>query len=150
MTPDGLIGHIFGAMEGRRHDGGTLAESGLEEKLESVPELTNQFLYADQGYGISKFIITPYKGAQLTTDQKKWNRKMSQARICVEWAFGEVVELWAFVDFKKNLKIGLSPIGQFYLIAVLLTNCHSTLQPNQTSQLFNLDPPNLEQYIGFE
>ena len=37
---------------------------------------------------------------------------MSKVRISVEWLFNEIIKYFAFLDFKKNLKIGLSPLGK--------------------------------------
>jgi hypothetical protein len=32
------------------------------------------------------------------------NKRMSAVRICVEWAFGKVLSLFAYLDFKKKSK----------------------------------------------
>ena len=37
---------------------------------------------------------------------------MSQVRVSVEWLFGDIVNYFKFLDFKKNLKIGMSSIGK--------------------------------------
>ena len=63
----------------------------------------------------------------LTDDQQEFNSQMSKVRTCVEWGFGKICQLFAFLDFKKNLKLLLQPIGKYYLVAVILVNCHTCL-----------------------
>ena len=46
-----------------------------------------------------------------------------------------------FLDFKKNSKIGLSPVG----LCVLLTNARTFLC--KTCEFFNIDPLILEEYF---
>ena len=52
-----------------------------------------------------------------------------------------------FLDFKKNQKILLQPVGKFYIVGALLTNCHTCLYSCQTSEYFGIDPPSLETYL---
>ena len=73
---------------------------------------------------------------------------MSKARISVEWIFGDIVNYFAFVDFKKNLKIGLSAVWKMYRICALLNNARACLYKNTTSLYFHVDPPTLEEYFN--
>lgn len=41
---------------------------------------------------------------------------MSKVRVEVEWIHADVVNYFKFLDFKKNLKIGLSAGGKIYLV----------------------------------
>ena len=50
-------------------------------------------------------LITPYKGAMITPNQKAFNVKMSGLRVCVEHSFNIVVEYFAFIDFKIKFHI---------------------------------------------
>ena len=43
---------------------------------------------------------------------KAYNTVMSTVRSSVESLFGEIVNYFKFLDFKKNLKLGLSSIGK--------------------------------------
>ena len=72
---------------------------------------------------------------------------MSSLGECVEWGFGKILTLWAFLDFKKNLKLMLQPIAKYYVIGALLTNCHTCLYSSETSDYFGLQPPRLEEYL---
>ena len=47
---------------------------------------------------------------------------MSKVRISVEWSFGEVIMYFSNLDFKRNLKLRLSPIASNYTTATLLSN----------------------------
>ena len=70
---------------------------------------------------------------------------MSQVRIAVEWVFGDILNYFAFLDFKKNFKIGLSAVGKMYIICAFLTNAHTCLYKSLTSGYFDLDPPSLDE-----
>ena len=37
-----------------------------------------------------------------------FNRSMSNVCVSVEWIFGDIVNYFKFIDFKKDFKIGLS------------------------------------------
>ena len=68
-------------------------------------------------------------------------------RVSVEWLFGDVVNSFKFLDYKKNLKIGLSSVGKMYIVCALLRNAITCLYGNQTSEFFDLEPPTLEEYF---
>ena len=61
----------------------------------------------------------PFKGANLTPAEQQFNKAMSQVSVSVEWLFDDIVNYFAFLDFKKNLKIGLSPVGKMYIVCPL-------------------------------
>ena len=84
----------------------------------------------------------------MTEEQILFNQSMSKVCECVEWGFGKVVAVFAFVDFKKNQKVYLQPVGHMYVTAVLLTNIHTCFYSSQTSQYFGLEPPNVHEYLG--
>ena len=105
-------------------------------------------VYGDPGYGTSRHIISPFKGAHLTEPQQQFNRGMSEARVSVEWGFGKVAQYFAYLDFQKNLKVPLQPVAKYYAVGALLTNCHTCLYGSVASSFFNLDPPSLDDYLG--
>ena len=90
-------------------------------------------LYGDTAYPLRPQLLGPFEGANLTAEQQLFNKKLSNVRECIEWAFWKVVALFAFVDFKKNQKLYLQPVGKTYKIAVLMTNCHTCLMGFQIS-----------------
>jgi len=76
-----------------------------------------------------------------------FNKSMSAVRESVEWLFNDIATYFKFIDFKKNLKIGLSSVGQMYVVCALLRNALTCLYGNQTSTFFELDPPSLQEYF---
>ena len=104
-------------------------------------------LYGDPAYPLRPHLMAPFRGVAPNSDQFKFNTSMSHVRTSVEWAFGKFINNFAFLDFKKNQKILLQPVGKFYIVGALLTNCHTCLYSCQTSEYFGIDPPNLETYL---
>ena len=120
-------------------------------------------MYGDSAYSINSFILSLYQGAQLTNDQRQWNKSMSRLRIVAEWAFKEIVNIFGFLDFVKNQKHLLQPVGVQFRAAVLLHNAHVCLHKPQITQYFNnienvnivegvmedelLEPPSLLEYF---
>ena len=41
---------------------------------------------------------------------------MSAVRASVEWLFADIINYFKFLDFKKNLRIGLSQVGKLYSV----------------------------------
>ena len=148
--PNGLIAHLYGPLEGRRHDAFMLSESGLQLKLRplNAPNGDPYVLYGDSAYGLSRNILSPFRGVNLNSQEKEFNKAMSSVRMSVEWTFGKIVQYFAYLDFKKNQKILLQPIGKYYLVGALLTNCHTCLYGSTTSTFFDLQPPSLETYLS--
>lgn len=79
---------------------------------------------------------------------KAYNTAMSAIRSSVEWLFGDIINYFKFLDFKKSLKIGLSSIGKMYIVSALLQNALTCLYGNETATFFDLDPPTLEEYFS--
>lgn len=65
-----------------------------------------------------------------------YNCAMSAVRCSIEWIFGDIINYFKFFDFKNNLKIGLSQVGECIDMFVW------------KSQFFALDPPSLEEYFA--
>jgi hypothetical protein len=53
--------------------------------------------------------------------------------------FGDIINYFKFLDFKKNLKIGLSGIGKMYVVAAILRNALTCMHTNNTSKFFEED-----------
>ena len=51
-----------------------------------------------------------------------YNKAMSAVRMSVEWLFGDIVNYFKFLDFKKNLKLSLSAVGKMYVVCAILRN----------------------------
>ena len=150
VAANGLIANLYGPVVGKRHDSGMLGESGLLGELQRhsfSPRGQPLCVYGDPAYPISIHLQGPFKGARITPLQREYNSAMSKVRTSVEWAFGDISNYFAFLDFKKNLKICLSAVGKMYLVCALLTNARTCLYNSLTSSYLGLDPPELELYF---
>ena len=93
--PNGLVGNLFGPVEGRRHDSFMLAASGFLQELQRFSNCPVTGLplcvYGDPAYPIRAHLQRPYKGAVLTPAQQDFNTSMSTVRSSVEWIFVDIV-----------------------------------------------------------
>ena len=151
VTPDGLIAAMEGGFRGARHDAGVFSASVLKRSLEDHLFGSNgrqMVIYGDPAYPLLPYLCAPFKGAVLTPEEQEFNRRMASVRIAVEWGFCKVLNMFAFVDYRKNLKLHLQPISLYYLVAAILTNVHTCLNGSQISEFFACDPPPLSEYIN--
>ena len=128
VAPNGLIANMFGPVEGRRHDSAMLQMSGLLPYLHQFSmgtEGNTLCIYGDPAYPIIPHLQGPFQGARITPLQEAWNTSMSKVRISVEWIFGDIINYFKFLDFKKNLKIGLNPVSKLYIVCSLLHNARA-------------------------
>ena len=142
---------VVSTAEGRKHDAGMLADSGLLADLQrNAFSLTGQplCLYGDPAYPLRVHLQCPFRNAVLTPQMQEFNAAMSALRISVEWLFGDIINYFKFLDFKNNLKVGLSSVGKMYLVGAIIRNAHTCLYHNQTSDFFSVDPPTLQDYFA--
>ena len=102
----------------------------------------------DPAYPLRVHLQGPFRNPHLTPLMEAFNASMSSVRISVEWLFGDVINYFKFLDFKKNLKIGMSSIGKMYIVCALLHNARTCLYGIKTSSFFELEPPTLEEYFA--
>ena len=136
--------------EGKMHDAGMLMESHLLQQLEhNAFSSTGEALciYGDPAYPLRVHLQAPFRHAVLTPQMQLYNSSMSAVRTSVEWLFGDIINYFKFLDFKKNLKIGLTAVGKMYSVCAILRNALTCLYGNQTSDFFNLEPPTLQEYF---
>lgn len=129
VAPNGMVCHLFGPLEGRRHDAFMLRESRLLEELEQTMNKANgdpYVIYGDPAYPVRRHILAPFRGAQLTPAEQSFDEAMSAVRTSVEWGYGKIIKYFAF----------LQPVGKLYIVAALLANCHTCLYGSQTGQFF--------------
>ncbi|XP_028410552.1 uncharacterized protein LOC114533250 [Dendronephthya gigantea] len=149
--PNGIIANMFGPVEGKKHDAGMLADSGLLNDLENHAFSADgepMCIYGDPAYPLRVHLQAPFRGAVMTPAMEEFNRSMSTVRVSVEWAFGEVVRSFKCLDFKSNLKLGLSCVGKMYLVSAIIQNALSCLYGNITSTFFDLNPPTIQEYFS--
>ena len=94
VTPNGLVANLFGPVEGKRHDSGMLALSGLLGKMTQHCVLQNGnplCIYGDPAYPLHTHLQRKFQGANITPQQQQWNTDMNKVRTSVEWVFGDIV-----------------------------------------------------------
>lgn len=105
VTPDGIHIHVYGPIEGCRHDATLFKQSGLATILDKyfyAPDGKAFFIYGDPAYGIGPYLLSPFKGPAVTEEQALWNSKMSKVREAVEWDFRDLYTHFAFLSFTKK------------------------------------------------
>jgi hypothetical protein len=104
-----MIPILHGPFAGVCHDSRILRESGLDKWLAEhcqCPDTRTKFcIYGDPAFRTSEFIYSPFPYAVEGSPEAEFNKKMGSVREAVEWGFKVVVSNWAFLDFKKNLKV---------------------------------------------
>ena len=113
------------------HDARMLAVSNLYDDLENFalsPTETEMCLYGDPAYPLGGHLQAPFRFGILTRDMKNFNESMSAVCASVEWSFADIINYFKFLDFKKNLKIGLSQVGKMYIVCALPRNALTCLQ----------------------
>ena len=105
-------------------------------------------VFGDPAYPLRVHLQAPFRHGILTPMMEGYNAEMSSVRVTVEWLFGDIINDFKFLDFKKNLKIGMSSVGKMYLVCALLNNAITCLYGNSTSEFFGLNPPSLQDYTS--
>lgn len=137
--------------EGKRHDAGMLADSGLLNDLQQYalsPAGGAMCIYGDPAYPHRIHLQRPFTHGVLTPQMAAFNTSMSSVRNSVEWLFGDIVNYFKLMDFKKNLKLQLSSVGKYYAVCAILRNAMTCLYFNETTAFFGLDPPSLQEYFS--
>ena len=141
---------LFLPAEGKKHDASMLVDSNLLHELEQnafSPTGEPMCVFGDPAYPLRVHLQAPFRHGILTPMMEGYNAEMSSVRVTVEWLFGDFFNDFKFLDFKKNLKIGMSSVGKMYLVCALLNNAITCLYGNSTSEFFGLNPPSLQDYF---
>jgi len=128
-----------------------LTESGFLRELQQnaiSPAGQPLCIYGDPAYPLRVHLQGPFRNAHLTPQMQQFNKCMSEVRTSVEWLFNDIINYFKFLDFKKNLKVGLSSVGKMYIVSALLRNALTCLYGNSTSEFFDVQPPSQEDYFA--
>ena len=132
------------------HDARMLAVSQLYDDLEGFafnPAGREICLHGDPAYPLRVHLQAPFRVGVLTRPMEMFNESMSAVRASVEWLFADIINYFKFLDFKKDLKIGLSQVGKIYIVCAILRNALTCLYSNTTADFFGLEPPALSDYF---
>ena len=66
----------------------------------------------------------------------------------VSWLNGDISNSFKFIDFKKNLKLGLRVIGKQYIVSALCRNILTCIYSNTASTHFQLDAPIIQENLA--
>jgi hypothetical protein len=103
-------------------------------------------ILGDSAYPNNDVMVSIYKGRHLPEHAEAFNSIMCPIRACVEWGYDKIVRYWAFVVFKKQMKIQWVPVEAMWHIAVFLTN--ALVQKEVIiSKYFNSPPPSMEHFL---
>ena len=153
ISPSGMVVHMYGPVDGRRHDAFMLADSGL---LPQLAGLTiggiDYIVYADSAYPVTRNLISPIARAAAPPGSvaARVNEEMAVARTCTsEWWYGITTNTFQTLDFARWQRQWLTAPALQYFVATLLTNCRTCLDGgNQISKFFNYPPPELGDYLS--
>ena len=144
---------FFYFVKGRSHDPGIPSLTGPYDELVQRSNAQNWqplCIYGDEAYHLRTYLQTSYKHNNLYQEEILFNTAMSKVRISVEWIFGEITNYFAFLNFKKNLELGLSEVAAMYQRSALLREAMTCLYGSTTSTYFGLEPPQLEDYFQWQ
>ena len=158
VAPNGLAVFAHGPEPGSYHDAKAFRLSELPQRLARLHARMFQAAggqlcgLADLAYPLSPDLITPFKragGAPLTPVQAAFNTEViAPVRVSPEHYFGIVGSLWKRVDCKRGMQLYKQSVGNTYIAALMLTNCHACLYGNQISEAFQCEAPSMEDYLG--
>jgi hypothetical protein len=98
------------------------------------------------GFAAHPHLLRRFSNENATAHQI-FNIRHAECRVPVEWAFGIVCKLWSFVDYFKNQKVLLQPVGVYYRLAVLMTNIHACYNGSQVADYFHTTTPTIDEYL---
>ena len=119
-TPNGLIRNLCGLVEGKRHDSGMLPQPSLLPQLQQfapTPCVWEPVCIQPTHF---EFTYKKQEAIRSNSQQKAFNTAIINVRVAVEWLFKEITTYFVFLDFKKDLKIGLSPVRKMYIVCALM------------------------------
>ena len=171
-APDGLIIDVAGAFAGRKNDHMVRLlsspppldpifllflfsplkkqnESNISGHLMAAQQGNRRHFNSsmDKGFHTQPCCNTMYSNLVNTPAQHFSNDLWTTMRVSNENCLALVVNNWKYIDYRKVANLHRQPLGLYYKLACILTNCISCLDHNEVSVYFNCPPPTLEQYL---
>ncbi|XP_028048745.1 protein ANTAGONIST OF LIKE HETEROCHROMATIN PROTEIN 1-like [Monomorium pharaonis] len=107
--------HVFAGMPGCVHDMRVFLYSGIQQYCTPEYFPDDSHLLGDAAYSVQKNVIVPFQdNGHLTREQKRFNHRLSSARIIVERSIGLLKGRWRYLlDKLPMTRTNLSP---YYII----------------------------------
>lgn len=155
ITPNGIWAIVRGPFAGTTNDAAIFRAEHIESQLRG------RFRAANAGHGVGDRVCAAADGAfplsdvvqtrilrpALSPAEAAYSVAFSRVRECVEWGFEKLYTTFSFISFFMKLSAGTSPIGLVVLVAFLFTNCHTCFYGSQQSHAFQINPPQIEEYL---
>jgi hypothetical protein len=152
VVPDGLFAHLFGPINGNRHDSFMLQKSQLLQQLtQLMPEgeaMIIYSLYADPAYPQSLYLFGGFRNPAPGSREAAWNTEMSRVHVPVEWNFKDILTFWRWLDFRTSMKIFKCPVSKYFVVAAFLCNLRSMFYQNETCMYFGAEPMGIDNYLN--
>ena len=112
-TPDGLVFHLFGPVEGRRHDMTLYRMSNTEELLQNSLLIDGKqyCIYGDAAYSFRPWLQVGFSNTSANEERRIFNALMSAVREAVEWNYNDIKLYFTSQDMKRKLKCHEAPIA---------------------------------------
>ena len=106
---------VYVGWPGSVHDARVFANSPLHKRMASGEIMSEPvarfrcrcippYLVGDEGYPLSRFVMIPYPGRQLSLAHRRFNHSLSVTRVAVERAFGRLKGRWRLLNGTINFR----------------------------------------------
>ena len=77
-----------------------LVASNVCKKLKQLNDVRHEIIiiYDEPSYEVTKSILTLSRGANLTEEEREFDKRMSKVRVFVDWGFGKICNYFAYLD----------------------------------------------------
>ena len=149
-APDGMIVDAFGPRVGADNDHAMQNDSGVGMRLLNAQNgAVNPYICStDKGLHAQACLVPMHNNAPNTLAENFENEMISSLRCTNEWDVGRPKSLFKYIDYRKVHFMHLQPIGLFFRVCCIMTNCITILYHNASSEYYHCSPPgNLRSYL---
>lgn len=86
---------------GSVHDSRILRNSSVFQVMQNIPE--NALLLGDEGYGISRWLMTPFRNPE-SPQQRRYNILFTKERVIIERCFGQLKRRFPILQYTLRVK----------------------------------------------
>jgi len=110
---------MYCPFEGRDGDWGRFKKSGLQEKITTCAKDKGGhqlFVYGNKAFYLKQGVIGVYPAKtneELTAEESVFKTSMAKQQMSVGWGFAKITQYFEFNNLRKNMKIGLFPVGAY-------------------------------------